>query len=433
MGARRTFLFVTWEGGGNVPPVLGLAKKMIDRGHCVVILGEPCLRHRVMSIGAKFIAFTAGLTRERAEDVLLQDWRYRTPPAALKHTMDVLMFGQSMTIAQQVSDALVSTGADVLVADWLLPCALIPAEARGVPSVALVHCINMLPGPGKPSAGMLPARGAIGRLRDQAVARLMNYIADGFLSDVNATRAEFGVGPLTHSFELFERATRILVQSSEAFDFPITPSPKNLRYVGPCLDDPADAPNKEISEISGILNDNRSIVVASLSTTFQNQAGKLQMIITALGKVRDATDQPVRAIVTAGPVMRDVEFQKPENVTVVHSAPHSLLFPYAAAFITHCGHGSVMRALSHGVPLIALPMGRDQEDTAARIVARGVGVRPKARVASVVSAVNDVVNNTRYTQAARDISVLLKAEAAANLDVAELEALTVPAKRRLDD
>ena len=31
----RRFLFVLWEGGGNVPPILGLARRLVERGHTV--------------------------------------------------------------------------------------------------------------------------------------------------------------------------------------------------------------------------------------------------------------------------------------------------------------------------------------------------------------------------------------------------------------
>ncbi len=29
----RRFLFVLWEGDGNVPPLLGLARRLLERGH----------------------------------------------------------------------------------------------------------------------------------------------------------------------------------------------------------------------------------------------------------------------------------------------------------------------------------------------------------------------------------------------------------------
>ena len=46
------------------------------------------------------------------------------------------------------------------------------------------------------------------------------------------------------------------------------------------------------------------------------------------------------------------------------------MFPDAAAVVTHAGHGTIMRALAHGIPLLCLPMGRDQDDNAARVFAQ---------------------------------------------------------------
>ncbi|WP_431461128.1 glycosyltransferase, partial [Klebsiella pneumoniae] len=47
----------------------------------------------------------------------------------------------------------------------------------------------------------------------------------------------------------------------------------------------------------------------------------------------------------------------------------------ASVVVTHGGHGTVLRSLSHGVPLVVLPMGRDQNDNAARVDYHGVGLR----------------------------------------------------------
>jgi UDP:flavonoid glycosyltransferase YjiC (YdhE family) len=56
MAARR-FLFVMWEGGGNVPPQLGLARKLVARGHQVRVLTEPSVRQDVRATGASSSSF----------------------------------------------------------------------------------------------------------------------------------------------------------------------------------------------------------------------------------------------------------------------------------------------------------------------------------------------------------------------------------------
>lgn len=70
---------------------------------------------------------------------------------------------------------------------------------------------------------------------------------------------------------------------------------------------------------------------------------------------------------------------------------------------THCGHGTVMRALNHGVPMLCLPMGRDQNDNAARVAARGAGLRldPGASADALRTAHTRLVAESSFTENAR--------------------------------
>jgi UDP:flavonoid glycosyltransferase YjiC (YdhE family) len=107
------------------------------------------------------------------------------------------------------------------------------------------------------------------------------------------------------------------------------------------------------------------------------------------------------------------------------------VFPHADAFVTHGGHGSVMRALAHGVPLVALPMGRDQDDTAVRIVERGLGLRPKRKPAAIAEAVRRVLTEPSFRAAARRMAATIRDDVAADRGIAELEALA--ARHRVPD
>lgn len=46
-------LFVTWDGGGNVPPALGIARELLARGHTVRFLGHASQRERLASAGVE--------------------------------------------------------------------------------------------------------------------------------------------------------------------------------------------------------------------------------------------------------------------------------------------------------------------------------------------------------------------------------------------
>lgn len=418
----RNVLFVTFEGGGNVPPVLGLARRLAERGHRVRVLTEPCLRDAVLGIGADFIPFTEHFTRRDRNEILLRDWQAKSPPAAIKRTLTDVILGPAEIVAHHVENALDAEAADALAVDWMMPGALAVAEARGIPSAVLVHCINMIPGPGKPGPGFAPARGPLGHLRDRVFRWLMHRTADSGLPILNAVRQRRGLESLDHVFDAFLRAERLLVQTSEAFDFAITPAPENLRYVGPVLDDPdwvGSIPQQGHSWTGPWpRDDRRPLVVVSLSSTFQDQRATLQRAIAALGRL------DVRGLVTLGPAMAGESFELPGNVVAVASAPHGQVFPHADAFVTHCGHGSVMRALAHGLPLIALPMGRDQNDTAVRITERGLGLRPKPEPEAIAAAVRRVLDEPEFRRAALRMSETIRADVAADRGVHELEALT---------
>lgn len=417
----RAYLFVTFEGGGNVPPVLGVARRLAARGHDVRVLTEPCLRATVEEAGARFIPFTRHFTREDRTEDIIGDSAARSPIGALRRSLERVVFGPAAIVAEETRRAIDGERPDVVVADALMPGALVAAEAAGIPRVVLFHIPEYLPGPGRPAAGpgFLPRTDLAGRLRDGLMTRLFLWQLRAYLPRFNDARRAFGLAPLGTEEELvgqYHAADLRLIQTSEAFDFPITPPPPNVRYVGPVLDDPDWA---GAWQSPWPVTDSRPLVVASLSSTFQNQRGLLQRIIAALGTLH------VRGLVTLGPAMAGERFDVPPNVVTVPSAPHALVFPHAAVIVTHAGHGTVMRALASGVPLLCLPMGRDQDDNAARVFARGAGLRlsRSAGPPRIAAAVRRLLDEPGFRMNAERLGRIIDSDVAADRAVMELEAI----------
>jgi UDP:flavonoid glycosyltransferase YjiC (YdhE family) len=419
MAPQRSYLFVTWEGGGNIPPVLGLARRLSARGHAVRVLTEPCLEGVVRESGAEFIGFQRHFVRtDRTEDII-GDWEPKTPIGALKRTLATVILGPAGIVAEETRRVLETEAVDVIVADVMVPGALLAAEAAGLPRVVLFHMPEYLPGPGRPAAGpgFLPRNDLLGRLRDGFMTRVFLRLLAKHVPGINEARRGLGLPPIDGPrdiLDVYHRADRRLIQTCEAFDFPITPAPPNVRYVGPVLDEPDWTGGWEDPWPEG---DARPLVVASLSSTFQNQGDALRRIIEALGGL------DVRGLVTLGPAMAGEAFDLPANVRTVESAPHGRVFPRAAAVVTHAGHGTVMRALSHGLPLVCVPMGRDQLDNATKVAARGAGLRlkPTARPARIRDAVRRVLDDDRYRSAARRLMERIATDAAEDRGVRELE------------
>src|SRR5262249_37802554 len=228
--------------------------------------------------------------------------------------------------------------------------------------------------------------------------------------------------PLDHTFDQPARADRMLVLSPEAFDFPGPPLPANVAYVGAQLDDPAWA---EPWNSPWRSDDGRPLVLVGFSSTFQNQLALLQRVAQAF------VGLPVRGLITAGPALAGQTVQAPDNVAVVASAPHAEVMPHASVVVTHCGHGTVLKALSHGVPLLCLPMGRDQVDNAARVVWHGAGIRLKrsAITAAIKSALQQLVSNSGYRDAARALAKRIGKENSRDCAIEEMERLAAVGRR----
>ena len=159
------------------------------------------------------------------------------------------------------------------------------------------------------------------------------------------------------------------------------------------------------------------LVLVGLSSTFMDHGDLLQRVTTALG------DLPVRGLVTTGPAIDPDSISAPANVDVVRSAPHSQVLPHAAAVVTHAGHGTVIKSLAAGVPLVCLPLGRDQLDNAARVAAHGAGLRlkPKARADAIARAVARVIDEPSFAASAQRMAAAIAEDVREDRAVAQLE------------
>src|SRR5436305_4493531 len=203
------------------------------------------------------------------------------------------------------------------------------------------------------------------------------------------------------------RKPTVLVMTSPSFDFPTSALPANVRYVGPQLDDPDWAGVGDWRPAGA-----DPLVLVAMSSVFQAQAEVLRRIAAALGRL------PVRAVLTTGPAIAPSEVPAPANVRVLRAAPHCQVLSEAALMVTHAGHGSVLKALAAGVPLVCLPLGRDQKDNTTRVLRLDAGIRVSkhARPAGIAAAIRQVLAHPAYAHAAHRFAATLAAESAAHPD-----------------
>ncbi|WP_157156295.1 nucleotide disphospho-sugar-binding domain-containing protein [Diaminobutyricimonas sp. TR449] len=402
-GAR--FLLAVIDGGGTVPPAIGLAAELVRRGHEVHVLADPTIEASARSAGCAFSPWRdAPHVNSRSEQTaLIAALEGRNPLRAFRAAKDFAA-GKEMTrrFAGDVVATIREFPVDAVLADGL-PGILIGAQSTGLPTAALLAQTYLRPTPGLPlmGTGWSPGPGVLRRTRDTLVPRTVSWLLGRTLPRLNAVVASYGQLPLHDVFELFDRCTKVLVMTSPSFDFVAPRLPVNVRYVGPQLDDPAWATAEWHSQGTDPL------VLVATSSIFQHQVGLLRRIARALGQL------PVRGLMTTGPAVDPDEIEAPPNVDVVQAAPHSRILPEASVVITHAGHGTMIKALAAGVPLVCIPMGRDQKDNTVRALRHGAGIRLSAKSTpdKIAAAVANLLDDPHYAAAARHFAHILAQEA----------------------
>lgn len=428
MTTPRRVLVVTWDGGGTIPVELALARRLARRGHHVRVLADPTVEAEACDAGCDFVPWRAAphrATRDRAHTVL-RDYEGGGALGGTRHMVREFMAAPLARFAADASEAIDAWRPDVALVDYLLPGAVCAVEAQGVPRAVLIPNINMVPARGVPpmGPGLRPMRGPLGWLRDTIVGRVGARVLDELVDPLNAERGRRGLPPVTSLHDQALRAERVLVQSSPAFDFSSPHLSERVTWVGAELDDPPWAASWSSPWPP---TDRRPLVVVALSSTYQAQESLLGRVVDALRGL------DVRALVTLGPALDGVTLhgagplaeRAADGVVVVRSAPHAQVLAEAAACVTHCGHGTTMKALAAGVPLVCAPMGRDQNDNAARVVHHGAGVRvaPDASARRLRDATRRVLRDPRYRAAARRLGAEIRARSGCHDPVALIESL----------
>jgi MGT family glycosyltransferase len=224
------------------------------------------------------------------------------------------------------------------------------------------------------------------------------------LPALNVARVALGLAPLRSAFGQLDRAARVLVLAADAFDFPAEHGiPANLCHVG----SPMDREGPAGWVLPWPPGDRRPLILVGLSTLAQGQDDLMRRCIAAVGELDEMC-----ALVTLGPALDPERYEAPANVRLERFVPHGAVLPLAAAMVTQCGLGTVSKALSHGVPMVCIPLLGDQPENAARVTVRGAGLRLPADAAPcrIAAAVRRVVSEPGFRAAAAQLGSTIQAE-----------------------
>ena len=326
-----SFLFATLDAGGNLYPALGIGRELLRQGHRVRFLGHPRQAAEVEAAGAEFVPYRHAAPLDPAMPA----------PAHRQFAALLNVFGDA-GIGRDLVEEARREPPDVVVVDCLLLGAIDAAAKAGLPQVVLVHSFfAYFDGPfrhGPMGAALslkgLPPRRVMGR------AERVLVCADPLLDPAGSW-------------------DRVSWESD----------PDRVVWSGAVVDDVV--PASASPGTAGTPGAGPPRVLASLSTTaFPGQQEVLQKILDAASRL------PVEVVVTTGPAVDPASLSVPKNATVHRFVNHNEVMPGCSAVICHGGHSTSMRALAHGLPVMALPMHpmMDQHMVGKAISSAGAGV-----------------------------------------------------------
>ncbi|WP_159726502.1 glycosyltransferase [Methylosinus sp. Ce-a6] len=422
---KSRLLVLGWEGGGNVPPTIAAIRALTARGHEVRFIGDDAILPQARAAGARVLAWRRAPNRpdRTPQSCFARDWEQPDDVSGFQAWARAIFLGPALRYAEDVVEAAQAEPTDAIIGSDLLFGGMVAAEALGLPHALLAANVSLVPLPGHPpfGPGFLPATNEDERRRDREAAAMVDGMFDGFLPRLNAARARFHLPPLTRTLDQF-RCDLLLLCTAKAFDFPAAHLPDHVRYVGPLLEQPSCAAAAPTPD------DSNPIALVSFSTTYQRQESALAATLEALDTL------PLRAVATLGDSLAGKRFAAPSNVQILEGASHDALLRRAVCVVTHAGHGTTLRALCAGVPILALPMGRDQNDNAARIEYHGAGLRlpREASAVEIAAAIRRLLEEPSFAHNARRLAREIAQEGGGAERVAdEIEAMMRSARRPL--
>lgn len=360
------FLVYTNPLLGHIYPSVPTLLELRRRGHDIVVYTGAAAVEPLDRLG-----LCARPVDTRLEDIQSDDWKARTSIGAQRRDAATLIKRAELEVPD-LQRAIEVARPQALLVDVTAFGASSAAERSRLPWAHMVHFPVPVPSSEVPpyGLGLTPREDYIGRIRDALARRLVfGLLERTVLPRLNDVRTSLGLRPLEDATDYFVRAAPlVLYYTAEPFEYPRSEWPANFRLVGPGAWDP---PGDSLDWLAGI---DRPLVLVTCSSDFQNDGKLVEAALTGL-----ATEDIFVVATTAGVEPRG--FSVPGNARVERYLPHGPILERACCVICHAGMGITQKALAAGVPVCAVPFGRDQFEVARRAVVADAGVLlPKGKL-----------------------------------------------------
>ena len=328
---------------GHAFPMLALGSELAGRGHDVTFETWTRWRDDAQRARMRFVAapeYPVFPTRERP-----------------LHPYEAVVLATGIT-RQLVAEC----SPDVVVHDILTLAPALAAELEGVPAVTLVPHVYPVTAPGFPpyALGARLPRTSAGSTLWRALGWPVQIGLRRGRAELDEARAKLGLPPVRRLHGgLSERL--VIVATFPQLEYPRR-WPSSVHVVGPLMWEP---PFVEVEPPVG----SAPLVVVAPSTAQDPEQRLLRAALDALA------GEPVRVLATWNRRPPPVTIGVPANTRLVEWISYSRAMPGSALVICHGGHGTLVRALASGAPVLAVAHSGDMAENAARADWAGVGVR----------------------------------------------------------
>ena len=307
---------------------------------------------------------------------------------------------------------------DVVVVDILTVAAALAAEKAGKAWATLIPHVLPTPSDGFPpySIGARLPRTAMGRSLWRRFEPLLNGGLEQGRQQLNDSRGRVGLPPLDYVHGGISRELA-LVATFPQLEYPRRESQPWVKVTGPLMWEqpfgPVDPPPGDAP-----------LVLVAPSTAQDPEHRMLRAALEGLA------DEPVRVLATTNRREPTSPLPVPPNARLVDWVSYAQTMPLCDAVILHAGHGTMVRALASGVPVLACPAAGDMNENAARVSWAGAGVALPRRLITprgVRLALRRLLSEDRFARRARELRDWALANDGASAAAAEVEAFALVA------
>ena len=338
----RRYLLAAFGDPGHAFPAIALGRALVARGHEVCLQTWDRWAEHVEREGMRF---------SPAPEYEVWPRRGLTPyAAAVRAARDTLPLIREFDPHAVVADILTVAGG-------------LAAQMEDRPWATLIPHVLPTSEPGLPpySAGARLPRTRLGSLAWGLAGPVLSGGQERGRQELNGARERLGLPALDYVHGGISRQLA-LVATFPQLEYPRYEREAAVRVTGPLLwEQPYD---EEVAPPPG----DEPLVLVAPSTSQDPDHRMLRATLAALAT------EPVRVLATTNRRAPASPLRVPANARVVDWISYARSMPGCAAVVCHAGHGTVVRSLACGVPVIGCPAAGDMAENAARLTWSGTGI-----------------------------------------------------------